>query len=401
MKILFDFQSMSGGAPRSQLAHMLAMKKAGYEVVATIGQDAELLARKVNGVKIIEVESFSPRSPIKNLKLIPQWIGIIQREQPDIIHANNVAQFLFLAVVSDLTGVPLVFAQSGGVAQVYLLKPMYGKTPITYSLENNRVFIKSGFTEAEIHVITNRIPYSAMSSAKQNPKHPLRLLATGNIKSVTISGLLSLLHLLHNNVDRIRTPFVLQLAGQDVSKGKIYHDTLMKQIACVNHILETHGRVEHLGWVEDITTLQAEADVCIGKGRSVIQPAMHGKICFVLAESGRLTRVTRETFENLYEFNFSGRGSQLDSTEEFLALFASGDTLQKYKNEAQMVETTVREAYLDELVTHKLEQAYRDALARPIKPSRVAALFRILRIYSEGMKKTLSHGKANNPIKPQ
>lgn len=370
---------------------MLAMKKAGYDVVATIGKDAELLEQKAGGVRILVVDGFSLKSPIKNLKLVRQWLEIVKREQPDVIYANRIPQFHFLAVVSDLTGVPLVFAQAGGVAKVCNLKPMYGKTPITYSLENIDVFVKSGFKDADVHVITNRIPGAIIEPTHRNHEDPLRLLAVGNIKEETLSGPISMIQLLQDNAARINISFVLQLAGRDISKEKTCQGALNDQIALANDILGPLGHVEHLGWVEDIETIQAEADVCIGKGRSVLQPAMQGKVSFVLAESGRLTRITEETFDNLYPFNFSGRGPQQDSTGDFLALFGPGETFQRYAYDAQMVATTVRQAYLDELAIDKLEQVYHDALSASIRPSWVVAISRTLCIYYERIKTKLGY----------
>ena len=121
LNIIFDFQDMIGGAPRSQLEHMMAMKQAGHNVIATIGKDADLLRQKADGVKVFQIDNFSLKTPMKNFKLLKQWNNIIRSVKPDLIHANRIPQFRSLAVVSDITGVPLVFAQAGGVAGVLQL----------------------------------------------------------------------------------------------------------------------------------------------------------------------------------------------------------------------------------------------------------------------------------------
>lgn len=392
MKIMFDFQNMIGGAPRSQLAHLMAMQQAGHEVMATIGKDADILREKVGGVKVVNIDRFSVKKPLKNISLLKQWVQIVRSEKPDLIHANRITQFLFLAVVSDLTGVPLMFAQAGGVANVHNLTSMYGKTPICYSLENKFAFIRAGFRADDIHVIANRIPALRTKSDRCSPNSPIKILFTGNIKKVTVQGLLGLLRLIGSRAAHFQVPFLLQLAGHDITPGRIYHGHVAEQIARVNTALGEKGHVEHLGWVEDIELLQASADICIGKGRSVVQPAMAGKISFVISESGRLTHVTRETFERLFEFNFSGRGEQIDSNTDFLRLLGERVGFAELSAEAKNVAPVVRKAYLAEGATEKLEYAYKQALGtQPSGPRRIKAVKRFMQIYL-GWARSKMHG---------
>jgi hypothetical protein len=150
MKILFDFQDMSGGAPRSQLAHMQLMKKAGHEVVATIGEDHDLLKKKAEGVRVIKVENFHIEKPITNIKNIRKWLQLLRKEKPGIIHANRTNQYKMLAVVSDLSGIPLLFSQAGGKAKYANILPMKGRKAIVYSVENKQQLLKVGFKESDI-----------------------------------------------------------------------------------------------------------------------------------------------------------------------------------------------------------------------------------------------------------
>jgi len=390
LKIIFDFQNMIGGAPRSQLEHMMVMKQAGHDVVATIGDDADLLRHKADGVEVKQVDNFSLKSPMKNFKLIKQWNSIIRSVKPDLIHANRTTQFRFLAVMSDLTGVPLVFCQAGGVASLSNLIPMYGKTPVCYSMENKRTFIKAGFNSNEVNVIANRIP-DLKNSKNHQPTHlPIKILFTGNIKTVTVQGLLALLKHIEVIAKQIKVPFLLQIAGQDISPGRVYHEVVARQILATNNALGERGSVEHLGWVEDIERLQASVDICIGKGRSVIQPAMAGIICFVIAETGRLSLVSKENFANLYEFNFSGRGDQKDCGSDFLGILSDISTYAKLKDKADEVAPTVRDAYLADKAKDKLEQAYTQAFkTQSNSPQRFVSIKRFLFIYSTWIKSKL------------
>lgn len=391
LKIIFDFQNMIGGAPRSQLEHMMVMKQAGHDVVATIGDDADLLRQKADGVEVVQIDNFILKKPLKILSLITQWIKIIRSVEPDLIHANRIPHFRFLAVVSDITGVPLVFAQAGGVASLSNLIPMYGKTPICYSIENKRTFIKAGFMPEEVNVIANRIPALKAIENKQPAGLPVKILFTGNIKKVTVQGIIALLKHIEEMAAQIKVPFLIQIAGKDISHGKIYHEEVTRQILATNSALGERGSVKHLGWVEDIESIQASADICTGKGRSVIQPAMSGKICFVIAETGRMTRVSKETFANLYDFNFSGRGDQKDCGSDFLGILNDISTHAKLKEEADAVATIVCDAYLADKAKDKLEYAYTQALkTQSNSPQRFVAIKRFLYIYSTWIKSKLS-----------
>lgn len=394
MKILFDFQNMIGGAPRTQLTHMQTMKEAGHEVVATIGRDADVLRRLSGGIRIITVREFLLDKPFRNLVLIKQWLKILESEKPDVIHANRTNQYRFLGVVSDLTGIPLVFAQAGGVALPTDLRPLLGKTPVGYSLENKKTFVSAGFEAQTVHVISNRM-HSLNDSAASHRElgKSISILLTGNIKGSTVNGMMKLLRNLAS-IGHAHRRFRLLIAGQDITPNKNFDRQVAKQIALTNKSLIRDGFVEHLGWVDDIGPIQASSDICIGKGRSVIQPAMAGKVCFVLAESGRLTRVSLATFDSLYEYNFSGRGDQRDDSAEFFALFTEGSIWRKAYQEAKDVQSKVREYYLAEGAKDKLLAAYNDALYTQEKePSLRKSVNRFARIYIEWIRFKVSRSE--------
>ena len=365
LKILFDFQNMIGGAPRSQLAHMQVMKEHGHGVVATIGNDIGTLKENVDDVKIIKIDNFKLRNPFSIVLSIIKFIKILRANKFDIIHSNRIPQFKFLSIVSDLSQVPLVFVQAGGEANISNIKIMKGKTPIVYSLENKTSFIEAGFANEKIHVISNRIALNKWPNRTKKYNigtEKLKILLISNVKEDTINGIMKFLYHFSNNFKKFDTPFLVQIAGKDITPGRIYHEKISNRIREVNSLIEPVGCIEQLGWVDQIETLQAESDICIGKGRSIIQPAMKGEICFVLAESGRLTRINRLNFDNLYEYNFSGRGDQVDNTDEFLELLNKPDRFEVFFQEALASQNIVQKAYLKEYAYEKLLNAYKDAI---------------------------------------
>ena len=385
MKILFDFQDMSGGAPRSQLTHMLAMQQLGHEVVATISKDAEVLRGLINCIKVIEIDRFQVQKPFHNLTVLRQWIHALKAENPDIIHANRTTQSRFLGVASDWVGIPLVFAQAGGEAKLVNLRPLLGKTAICYSLENKKTFIESGFKQDAIHVIANRIhAIEELGFISNLSTYPKNVLLTGNIKKGTAIGLLTFLKNFEFAGLNLESEFLLQIAGKDITPNKAYHDQIIDQIVKTNIALAGSGKVEHLGWVDDIVNIQDAADICIGKGRSIIQPAISGKVCFVLAETGKLTRVSAETFDSLYEYNFSGRGNQRDDSLEFFNILSGASAWHNAQQDAAVVQPRILEAYLAEGAKDKLLAAYSYAFAnQERKSNKPKAFVRFTQIYRE------------------
>lgn len=364
MKILYDFQDMTGGAPRSQLAHMLVMKANGHEVIATIGKDFKLLKTKAPGVKVIKVENFRHKKIVSVVFLILSWVRLILKEKPDLIHTNRSTQSRFVAIASDFTGTPMVFSQAGGVANPRWIKNMVGKTAIVYSYENKAVFVNSGFNQDQVFVVSNRVPNPTIVHIRNEPSksETTIILITGNIKKDTINGLLKILKNVRTNAKRLQNPFVIKVAGKDFSSNQEYYNLLETEVEKTNIVIASKGYVQLLGWVEDIEKEQASADICVGKGRSVIQAAFYKKICFVLSEEGVLTRLTKKSFKNLYHYNFSGRGPQTNNNDDFINILQTNNAMASFTKDANDVCDDVKNAYSITYAYGKLLPAYHFAL---------------------------------------
>ncbi len=366
MKIIFDLQSMGGGAPRSQLTHLFHVKRHGHDVVATIGWEFETLRKLAPDIRIHKVSNFKRFNILANIKIVHRWIKLLREEKPDLIYSNLPVQFIGLAIVADISGVPLVFAQAGGEANKRLIRFMRGNIAIVYSQENMQAFIEAGFVESDVHLISNRIPLKRKDRDIDDDfiKPPLTILLVGNIKRETIKGVTWILDQIGKWGRSCHLLFEVHIAGKDASSREIYAKILLRQIERAEDSLEGHGKIEWLGWVDDIEDLQLAHDICIGKGRSVIQAAMYGKTCYVLSEEGRLTRICPDNFESLCMYNFSGRGPQRDDSEDLKSLLTDAPTKNPFHADAIAVQSMVREAYLDEYAHPKLMRAYEAALKR-------------------------------------
>lgn len=384
MKILFDFKDMTGGAPRSQLAHLQSVKENGVDVLATISSDYFELAKKLPNVKIIRVDRIAFNNPIRLLINLRNWYKIIQKENPEIIHTNRVPHFVFFAIVSDLTGTPMVFSQAGGIAQASIIKIIIDKVPIVYSLENKDKFIEAGYKDNEINVISNRIKINnshKIEISNFNAKNILKILFVSNLKRVTINGVLSFLELIENQSHNTNMQCLIQFAGKDTSVGNEYLDDFIKKIELINSNTSHNRRINYLGWIENIEELIDSHDVIIGKGRSVLQAALKGKICFVISENGELTRINKSNFNELYYYNFSGRGLSLDNNNDFIKMITDDNEVNKFSYEAIIVKDDIENAYSVINAYSKLRIVYDYAISKKKKKSFVRALIRCFKYY--------------------
>ncbi len=363
MKVIFDFQDMSGGAPNSQLAHMMLLHEKGHEVIAAIGKDYEKLFEKAINIKIYKIKNFNLKNPLSSFMSILEWLKILKNQQPDIIHSNRPTQNRMLAVVSKISGIPLVVAQAGGKVKYAEILPLLDFVAIVYSKENLAAFIEAGFKFNDVFLISNRIPtwnikdQEIQSSRGGNTTITL----TGNIKSSTINGIRFFIDLINNSITEIFGSVKFILAGKDISNNNIFEKELKHIIDNTNKNMPKGSKIEFLGWTDKIEKIQIESDICIGKGRSILQPAMMGKICYVISENGTLTRIRKSNFDKLYYFNFSGRGDQEDDTNEFLSILKGRELIPSLQNESYEIQEIINNSYNISYAYEKLILAYKKA----------------------------------------
>jgi len=386
LKILYDFQDMLGGAPRSQLAHMLAMKAEGHEVIATIGRDIQELRKKAPSVKIIEIRNFNSnyKNPLSVIWVYLNWISLLFKEKPDIIHTNRYSQSLFLSVLTDFFGFCHVFAQAGGVASESFVEKMVDKHCIVYSEENKKDFERFGFNESNISVIPNRIPSLEIHEIEnEKNRRSLNIAVIGNMKVFNIDGHIYFLELLRD-IEYVVGEVNVYIAGKAMHHNKDYIKKIKDLIKQINK--PSKGiNVEMVGWVDDINKFISKMDICIGKGRSVIQPAMAKKVCYVLSESGILTRITCDTFSNLYETNFSGRGKQEDYNVEFIDRISSDNIkLMDLRLDAEEVNSKIIDHYHESKAYKKLMSVYNIAVGGKRKRP-LFAIKRFFKIYKHAV----------------
>jgi hypothetical protein len=379
-----------GGAPRSQLAHALAMRQAGHEVVGTIASDVDILRQKAEGVRIVQAGGFDLRKPLRNVRNVLAFARKVREEKPDVIYSNRSPSYKFLCAVSDFANVPMVVGQAGGVALDQEIKPALDKVAVVYSPENVESFLAAGFKRERVHHIANRLSVPAASGPAKPDPGVLSILYTGNLKEGSIKGMIFLIDFLAEASGTIGKKFLLEFAGEPTPSGKRLEAGLRAKMEAANARLAGKGEIRHLGWVEDINLRQMSADVCVGKGRSVLQPAMAGKIGFVIGEDGVLTRITRRTIDTLAEHNFSGRGPQENSNREFLEMLGGEEAAARFRSEAMDAVAPLKVIFHIDHAAEKLTAAFEQAISSHRPSGRLRGWIRLARIYLFGIRDMLA-----------
>jgi hypothetical protein len=364
MKILIDFQDTIGGAPRSLKEHALLLKQNGHEIIAVIAEKEYGDFFDNTGFEVSHLPRFYTKYLFKNINLIYKYCKLIKQKNIDIIYTNRVLQSLFLSIVSDVSKVPILNARAGGFGISETVKTHKDKHYIVYSEENLKTFRKFGFSENKLYLLRNRIPIPNTKHVNDlPPNNEIIITVTGSIKQDTLNGILWLLTYIEEIVTKAHMKYQINFAGGNILKTDEEKTKFKKALSHAQQALPSNLKISHLGWVNNITVLQAQSHICIGKGRSVIQPAMLGKISFVISEKGTLYRCKQDNYNDLLYYNFSGRGiinEENNSLSEFKELLSNNNSYLKYQKEAKVLVQKFKEDYATEYAQDKLEEIIRN-----------------------------------------
>lgn len=388
-KVLCDFQNTIGGAPRSHLEHAKALRKIGYEIVAVISKESKTGFFDKTDFKVYYLPEFEKRNVSRNIWLLKEYRDIIKSENIDLIYANRVAQCQFLSILSDLMGIPILNARAGGnVCEegVEMIRIHNDKPYIVYSEENLESFLKAGFKEEDLYLVRNRLKEpKAMSIADSIDNNNIVITLTGSIKEDTLVGVTWFLKFLTRIDISNALKITVNLAGGDILKSKKDKELFEQTLHEMQQKTSENVQIKHLGWVDEITELQGKSHICIGKGRSIIEPAMMGKICFVISESEELYRCKQESYSDLLFYNFSGRGTitqhnvSKDELEKLLA--QSGQDYQNLINEADKLKERFKKDYSVNYLPSKLDEIIDSIIKNKCKIRLLRGLVKFSNIY--------------------
>ena len=384
-QVLFRGMRFGGGAPKSSYHYLKVLKDHGSHITV-LSEPCEDAIAELYGNTFDKI--FFEKNPTqlsnehKYLKIYFQMLKeyfFIKKVKPDfVIILGHVNAFFYAQFCSKLNINNLILIAGGDLSNSSLFLT---KTPtdhvICFSEENKDVLVDY-LENDRITVISNRIQlkyvFDDLNSHYNFEKNStLNILLTSRVSSDKYNSILAFIENINEVSDIIGTNISLTIAGD----GDKFED-LKKAVAniknpALNVILKGH--------VDDLLPEFEKAHLVVGKGRSVVEPIMMNRIGCVIGNDGKVEFCSKDNFDRLYHYNFSGRNLECDNPVECIKNFLIDLKMSDY-NLSVITETSelVRKYYSSEF----LEDKFMDVLNRLVpserKTKHVSVLFLTLKL---------------------
>ena len=300
-----------GGAPKSLLEYARSMQAKGHSVTA-IGQYTFMPSyyHKYN-IETRDIDYFVLKKPIKNIVIIFKNIKIFKKINPDIIHVTTLGQSLYQKISSKLLNSPTVYMIPGGSASGKsnkVLHKILDSTDkiIVYTSENIKQLKDSGFRDQQLILIPNRFSFNDISNHSQGYAHRskqvLKMLLISRISNGKENSIHTVINFVHS-IKNLGYDVRLDIIGNGTEEIVADIENKIKQVnnQYSNDVVYYHGYQDNVDkWIE-------AADICFGKGRSVIDPVSVGKISYVVNENDNIIPINKTTIQKHLDYNFAGR----------------------------------------------------------------------------------------------
>lgn len=318
MKILFKNRSFGGGAPKSLLAYIKIAREAGMDVVSLGAFNYDPVDYTENAIRTLNIPYFILQKPIYNFRVLKQYLSLIKKEQPDIIHATTLYNLYFQYIVEKLTGIPTIYMIPGGQVSAFagkiLSTVLKNKKLLVYSEENRLELLSYEVRDENIIVIPNRIDFKEIElddvqfSAYKNRQvqDTVKTLMITRFSETKINSIRYTIELT-KQLAMDKMPVELTILGSG-----FYLDEIKAEAELINR--EVGKNIIHLpGYQNNVQDFVREAHIIYGKGRSVIDGIVQKKLSAVVNEENQLFLCTSGNFKKLSDYNLTGR-NELDAT---------------------------------------------------------------------------------------
>ncbi|MBR3754263.1 MAG: glycosyltransferase [Clostridia bacterium] len=382
MNILLRGMSLSGGAPKSVLEYLRILKRDGHRI-NVIMQERE---QELKELYEREFDSFSAAPDIVSLfakrsfgtlyaQLCREYSGL-KSAKPDLVLVVGHAPAFFYGRFCEELQIPCVVIIPGGdlSANELNLKDGGWCHAICFS-EENREVLRRCADDKKISVIPNRIAlkmqFGGLAEHLATAQSSINILLTSRVASGKYDSITRFI----DNVCRVadgKMKINLAVAG-----GGDRLDELRKYVSrldCPNLNIELKGHLD------DLVPEFERAHLVVGKGRSVLEPIMMNRPGCVIGDGGEIALCTVANFEQLYRYNFSGRGLECNDPADVL-----GEVLSSLASNTLDVEAVlhtsfcVRERYSSEYLPEKLHAALDKAEFNPVRAVHIPIALRVVK----------------------
>lgn len=291
---------------------------------------------------------FNKRSLLRRLWHIIYLIFIIKKYKIQLVHAHSRASAWSSHVTCKLLGVPMLTTVHGRLhvhASSKKFHAMGDKViAVSESIEKHLVE-KMYVSPQKIAVVRNGI--NTQKFLWLTPSHPASRSKT-NKKVIAIIGRLS----------GPKGEICYRLL-KDCLDLKKYHVKVVSATVPEKRFKAFEDKVEFTGYVEDIPSLLAEADVVVGAGRVAMESLLCGRPTFAIGECYAIGEVTFKNLAFALETNFGDIGPK-DLDIDFTKIAAVIEKLAQKKHCNKEVSQSIREQYDLQMVVSRIEELYQD-----------------------------------------
>jgi glycosyltransferase involved in cell wall biosynthesis len=300
MKILYNVGKFSGGAPLSMLQYMKIMRAESNEIIVT----GEFFNNQKyfidNNFEVINCPNFSTSNPFKNIYATYKLIRIVNTVKPEFIHATSYG-IVPSKFVGLFFGIPVLVSIAGGKVSRSTL--LLNNHLIVYSYENKFDLAQIGYDTDKIEVISNRIEFDNELACTN-----IYLKKTDTVKCLLISRLdFDLFESIKDLFQIIDSLLFIECKVHLTIMGDgTFKDELEKIASEINRKYDDEI-IKFKGYIINPNQYIKDFHVVFGRGRSIIEAIANTRVSIILGDQGNLSVCNKDTFENLYFFNFSGR----------------------------------------------------------------------------------------------
>ncbi len=387
MKCIIRQYGLGGGAPRSILQHIIALKGLSYD-------DIEVMARNTDDQLLIDFKKevnqmiirTSPADYCFSRKYISAFkeylweYRYIKDHKPDLVIALGQLNGALYTNICKKIGIPLfIYIAGGKIREHDACIGLWNECEtVCFSIENAD-FITRQFSADHTNVISNRIDikerFGDIENHYMTPNEEVNVLIVSRLDPDKIKSVYSLLKILSKcAVDDLRINVRIAGKGGCEQEIKRFCDTIQTD----------HLHTQILGQVHNLSDQFRWAHVVAGKGRSVIEPIMMNRIGCVIGEDGKMEFCDQDSFENLYHYNFSGR--KLKNEDPYTEVYGMLTKIKNGQIDDEFILNTADmtiQQYSKEFLPDKLKRVL-EKTPSTVHPNRhVSILFHYIRVVAK------------------
>lgn len=311
MKVLIKLQRFAGGAPRSLLQYARALTDNGMSVFAAgeaVPSDAIVESYKKSGIEIYYIKRFNNRRVFLNTSLLVQLYKLIINERPDSIITTDGLDASFCSMLGKYFNICVTIVKAGGTDPYsdILLSTWNDNQLVVFSEENREYYVKHHYNPNRIKLISNRIEVSRDKNYEnfyrrlENKEQMLSLLMISRLDRSKMNSVLTVYKIIENlATDISKIQLIVAGSGDCTEYLTVEANKINQKFNC--------DLIKLVGHIDNIPELILSSHLVFGKGRSVIEPIMMNRMGIVVSEDNNFSLCTMKSFENLYNYNFSGR----------------------------------------------------------------------------------------------